>query len=110
MQLYSSLRPFTVDCVDQVAECANEFVVDNSHRVPRGAPDLPINRGVFGDDRTNASSDAGPMVFDELIVNLTEGAGELSGDRCLHETVAQLQGIDPPGLVKRRGRGLKPQG
>jgi hypothetical protein len=46
------------------------------------------------------------MVFDELIVNLTEGAGELSEDRRLHEAVAQLQGADSPGLVQRRSRAV----
>jgi hypothetical protein len=106
VQLHGNLRAFTVDRVDQVAECANEPVMVDSHRVTRGAPDLPIDRGILGDDQTNAASGAGSMVFDELIVNLTEGAGELSEDRCLHEAIAQLQGANTSGLVKRRGRAV----
>jgi hypothetical protein len=46
------------------------------------------------------------MVFDELIVNFTEGARELSEDRRLHKAVAQLQAADAPGLIERRGRAV----
>ncbi|MNP33119.1 hypothetical protein D3C76_1263380 [compost metagenome] len=106
VQLHRNLRAFAVDRVDEIAECANEPVVVNAHRVAGRAPDFPIDRGVLGDDQTHATTGPGPMVFDELVVNLAEGASELREDRCLHETVAQLQGADPPGLVERRSRAV----
>jgi hypothetical protein len=98
MQLHCDFCTLTMDSIDQITERTDEAIVIDTDRMPGGATDFPIDGGIFRDDQAYATSRSGTMVFNELVVDLSKGARELSKDGCLHESVAQVQVSDTTGL------------
>jgi hypothetical protein len=98
MQLHCDFCTLTMDGIDQITERTDEPIVIDTDRMPGGATDFPIDGCVFGDDQAYATSRSGTMVLNELVVDLSKGARELSKNGRLHESVAQVQVADTTGL------------
>src|SRR5207342_2805160 len=92
--------------VDEVGQATDEPVMVDADRVPDRAADLPVDRGVLGDDQSDPAPGPGPMVLDDLVVDLAERAGELGEDRCLNKAVAQRHPADPAGPEERAVDGV----
>jgi hypothetical protein len=98
VQLHGDFRAFAMDSISQIAQTTNEPVVVNSDWMPDRTSHLPIDRSVLGNDKSNSATGAGPMVLDQLIVNLAKGAGELGKNRRLYEAISQLHAANPTRL------------
>ena len=74
VELDGDLRALVVHGFDEIGQAADEAVVVDPDRVPDGAADFPVDRCVLEDDEPDAAPGAGPVVLDELVVDLAVGA------------------------------------